>query len=63
MDTIKLNKDDIIDSLRKMNRELLEENENLRKQIKMLEELAIDTKIGYNCNTIEEEQEHHATSK
>tara|TARA_R100001594_G_scaffold55487_1_gene89115 strand:- start:108 stop:293 length:186 start_codon:yes stop_codon:yes gene_type:complete len=48
MDTIKLNKDDIIDSLRKMNRELLEENENLRKQIKMLEELAIDTKNVYN---------------
>tara|TARA_R110002012_G_scaffold275477_1_gene462119 strand:- start:478 stop:594 length:117 start_codon:yes stop_codon:yes gene_type:complete len=38
-----------------MNRELLEENEHLRKQIIALEELAIDTKIGYNCKTIEEE--------
>tara|TARA_R100000329_G_scaffold79847_1_gene68366 strand:+ start:198 stop:383 length:186 start_codon:yes stop_codon:yes gene_type:complete len=48
MNTIKLSKDDIINSLRQMNRELLEENENLRKQIKMLEELAIDTKNVYN---------------
>ena len=63
MDTKKLNKDQIIASLRKMNRELIEENEQLRRQIVVLEELAIDTKIGYNCNTIEEEQEHHATSK
>jgi hypothetical protein len=45
---MKLNKDDIIDSLRKMNRELLEENEYLRNQVKALEELAIDTKTDYN---------------
>jgi len=63
MDTKKLNTNEIIASLRKMNRELLIENEQLRRQIKTLEELAIDTKIGYNCNTIEEEQEQHATSK
>ena len=63
MDTKKLKKDEIIASLRKMNRELLEENEQLRRQITVLEELAIDTKIGYNCNTIEEGQEQHATSK
>jgi hypothetical protein len=31
-----------------MNRELLEENEHLRKQVKALEELAIDTKTDYN---------------
>tara|TARA_R100001082_G_scaffold17218_1_gene8646 strand:+ start:615 stop:755 length:141 start_codon:yes stop_codon:yes gene_type:complete len=31
-----------------MNRELLIENEQLRRQIKMLEELAIDTKNVYN---------------
>tara|TARA_A100000172_G_scaffold29988_1_gene17882 strand:+ start:1622 stop:1762 length:141 start_codon:yes stop_codon:yes gene_type:complete len=31
-----------------MNRELLIENEQLRRQIKTLEELAIDTKNGYN---------------
>lgn len=48
MDTMKLNKDQIIASLRKMNRELLEENEHLRKQVKALEELAIDTKTDYN---------------
>ena len=48
MDTKKLNKDQIIASLRKMNRELLEENEHLRKQIKTLEELAIDVKNQYN---------------
>ena len=45
---MKLNKDQIIASLRKMNRELLEENEHLRKQVKALEELAIDTKTDYN---------------
>ena len=48
MNTMKLNKDDIIDSLRKMNRELIEENEHLRKQIKALEQLAIETKTDYN---------------
>jgi len=31
-----------------MNRELLEENEYLRNQVKALEELAIDTKTDYN---------------
>ena len=48
MDTMKPNKDQIIASLRKMNRELLEENEHLRNQVKALEELAIDTKTDYN---------------
>ena len=48
MDTKKLKKDEIIASLRKMNRELLIENEQLRKQIKTLEELAIDVKNEYN---------------
>ena len=55
MDTMKLNKDDIIASLRKMNRELIEENEHLRRQVAALEELAIDTKTGYNWDTIESE--------
>tara|TARA_R100000995_G_C3371626_1_gene72013 strand:+ start:294 stop:431 length:138 start_codon:yes stop_codon:yes gene_type:complete len=31
-----------------MNRELLEENEELRNKIKALEELVMDTKMGYN---------------
>jgi hypothetical protein len=57
MDTIKLNKNDIIDSLRKMNRELLEENEHLRKQILALEELAIDSKVEYNEGMFDEEEE------
>jgi hypothetical protein len=57
MDTMKLNKDDIIASLRKMNRELIEENEHLRKQIVALEELAIDTTIGYNEDMFDEEEE------
>ncbi len=48
MDTKKLNTNEIIASLRRMNRELLIENEQLRRQIKMLEELAIDTKNVYN---------------
>ena len=55
MDTKKPNKDKIIASLRKMNRELIEENDYLRKQITTLEELAIDTKTGYNWDTIESE--------
>ena len=44
----KMNKDQIIASLRKMNSELLEENEELRNKIETLEELVIDTKMGYN---------------
>ena len=48
MDTKKLNTNEIIASLRMMNRELLIENEQLRRQIKTLEELAIDTKNVYN---------------
>ena len=43
-----MNKDQIIASLRKMNSELLEENEELRNKIETLEELVIDTKMGYN---------------
>ena len=57
MDTIKQNKNDIIDSLRKMNRELMEENEHLRRQVAALEELAIDTKSGYNEDPLEEWEE------
>ncbi len=34
--------------LREMNRELMEENEHLRNQVKALEELAIDTRSDYN---------------
>tara|TARA_R100000951_G_C2620289_1_gene174235 strand:- start:44 stop:214 length:171 start_codon:yes stop_codon:yes gene_type:complete len=34
--------------LREMNRELMEENEHLRCQIRALEELAIDTNLRYN---------------
>ena len=54
---MKLNKDDIIASLRKMNRELIEENEHLRKQILALEELAIDSKVEYNEDMFDEEEE------
>jgi hypothetical protein len=57
MDTIKLNKNDIIDSLREMNRELMEENDYLRKQIAALEELAIDSTVGYNEDPFEEWEE------
>lgn len=45
----------IIATLKKMNRELMEENEHLRKQIMALEELAIDQKGCYNGDTFEEE--------
>lgn len=55
MDTMKLSKDEIIDSLRILNRELMEENEHLRKQIRALEELAIDQKSCYNDDELEEE--------
>ena len=37
-----------IEILRQMNRELMDENEHLRSQIKALEELAIDVKNEYN---------------
>tara|TARA_R110002020_G_scaffold68959_1_gene179852 strand:- start:294 stop:467 length:174 start_codon:yes stop_codon:yes gene_type:complete len=37
-----------IEILRQMNRELMDENEHLRSQIKALEELAIDAKNEYN---------------
>jgi len=57
MDKIKLNKNDIIDSLRKMNRELMEENDYLRKQIVALEELAIDSTVDYNEDPFEEWEE------
>jgi len=57
MDKIKLNKNDIIDSLRKINRELMEENDYLRKQIVALEELAIDSTVGYNEGPLEEWEE------
>ena len=55
MDTMKLSKDDVIATLKKMNRELMEENEHLRKQIRALEELAIDQKGWYNDDELEEE--------
>lgn len=45
----------IIATLKKMNRELMEENEHLRKQIRALEELAIDQKGWYNDDRLEEE--------
>lgn len=57
MNKIKLNKNDIIDSLRKINRELMEENDYLRKQIVALEELAIDSTVGYNEDPFEEWEE------
>jgi len=57
MDKIKLNKNDIIDSLKKMNRELMEENDYLRKQIVALEELAIDSTVDYNEDPFEEWEE------
>ncbi len=44
----KTNKDQTIASLRKMNNELMEEIEELRNKIEALEELAINTKMGYN---------------
>jgi hypothetical protein len=48
----KTNKGQIIASLRKMNNELLEENDELRNKISALEELVIDTKMGYNDNML-----------
>jgi hypothetical protein len=48
----KPNKDQTIASLRKMNRELLEKNDELRKKIEALEELVIDTKVEYNDNML-----------
>ena len=57
MDKIKRNKNDIIDSLRKINRELMEENDYLRKQIVALEELAIDSTVDYNEDPFEEWEE------
>ena len=53
----KPNKDQTIASLRKMNRELLEENDELRKKIEALEELVIDTKVGYNEDRLWREDE------
>ena len=44
-----------VEILRRMNRELKEENEHLRKQIRALEELAIDQKSCYNDDELEEE--------
>lgn len=41
--------------LREMNRELMEENEHLRNQVRALEELAIDVKSGYNWDMNEHE--------
>jgi len=41
--------------LREMNRELMEENEHLRNQVRALEELAIDVKTGYNWDMNDEE--------
>tara|TARA_R110000824_G_scaffold81353_1_gene204499 strand:+ start:2918 stop:3055 length:138 start_codon:yes stop_codon:yes gene_type:complete len=35
-----------------MNSELLEENDELRNKISALEELVIDTKMGYNDNML-----------
>jgi hypothetical protein len=52
----KKNRDQTIASLRKMNNELLEENEHLRKQIRALEELAIDLKVDYNIDMMDEEE-------
>lgn len=48
----KTNKGQIIASLRKMNSELLEENDELRNKISALEELVIDAKMGYNDNML-----------
>lgn len=45
----------IIATLQKINNELMEENEHLRKQIEALEELAIDQKGCYNDDELEEE--------
>lgn len=44
-----------VEILRRMNKELMEENEHLRKQIRALEELAIDQKGWYNDEELEEE--------
>ena len=41
--------------LREMNRELMEENEHLRNQVRALEELAIDVKSRYNWDMNEHE--------
>ena len=53
----KLNKDQTIASLRKMNRELLDENDELRKKIEALKGLVICTKVGYNNDRLWHEDE------
>jgi hypothetical protein len=50
-----INTKEEIKILREMNRELMEENEHLRKQIRALEELAIDQKSCYNDDELEKE--------
>ena len=58
-----MKKHEIIASLRKMNRELLIENKQLSSQIMVLQKVDNWLQVGYNCNTVEEEQKQHATSK
>tara|TARA_R100000808_G_C2108955_1_gene123685 strand:- start:213 stop:389 length:177 start_codon:yes stop_codon:yes gene_type:complete len=43
-----INKDDELETLRRINIELMEENEQLRNKIEALEELAISSNIEYN---------------
>jgi len=43
-----IDEDDEMEMLRRINIELMEEIEELRNKIEALEELAINTKMGYN---------------
>ena len=43
-----IGEDDELETLRRINMELMEENEELRNKIEALEELAITAKVEYN---------------
>tara|TARA_R110000824_G_scaffold216115_2_gene402711 strand:+ start:956 stop:1129 length:174 start_codon:yes stop_codon:yes gene_type:complete len=43
-----ISEDDELETLRRINMELMEENEELRNKIEALEELAITAKVEYN---------------
>lgn len=48
METKMIDPQEELQILREMNRELMDENEHLRCQIRALEELAIDANMRYN---------------
>ena len=50
-----IDEDDELEILRRINIELLEENDELRNKIEVLEELAIVAKVEYNENMLWED--------